>query len=74
MRDDRLPRTQVVVDETVDAEEMEVQLSCREAALLLSVRELSAAADVEPWLRIRKSDDVYVSFGITVIRDEDDAA
>jgi hypothetical protein len=74
MRDDRFPRAQVVVDEAVDAEEMEVSLSYREAALLVPPQELAKAADVEPWLRIRNSDALYVSFGVTVIRDEDDQA
>jgi hypothetical protein len=74
MLDDRIPRAQVVVDESVDAEEMEVSLSYREAALLVPSSELVKATDVEPWLRVRRSDDVYVSFGVTVIHEDEDGA
>lgn len=74
MRDDRPPRRQVDVDEVNDAEEMDVQLSYHEAALLVPASELSQAADVEPWIRIRNADALYVSYGVTVIPDEDDQA
>ena len=72
MRDDREPRRPVDIDEHNDAEEMDVQLSYREAALLVLPQLLTKAADVEPWLRIRS--DRYVSCDVTVIPDEDDNA
>lgn len=74
MKHDRLPRAQVVIDEENNAEEMEVELSYREAALIVPLRDLSKAADVEPWLRVRHGDDVYVSCDVTLVPDEDDAA
>jgi hypothetical protein len=77
MRDDRLPRTAVIIDEENDAEEMEVQASFHEAALIVRFNHpqanLALAADAEPWLRIRKGDDLYVSCDVTVIPDEDGA-
>jgi hypothetical protein len=78
MRDDRFPRTAVIIDEENDAEEMEVQASFREAALIVSYNrpqsDLSKVADAEPWLRIRFGDDLYVSCDVTEIPDEDDQA
>lgn len=74
MRDDRIARRAVDIDEENVAEEMEVQLSYREASLVVSARDLSKAADVEPWLRVRHGDDLYVSCDVTVIPDEDDGA
>ena len=47
MRDDRLPRRPVDIDEHNDAEEMDVQLSYREAALLVLPQLLTKAADVD---------------------------
>ena len=74
MRDDRIARRAVDVDEENDAEEMEVQLSYFEAALMVPAHALSKAADVEPWLRVRHGDDMYASCDVTIIPDEDDGA
>lgn len=74
MRDDRIARRAVDIDEINAAEEMEVQLSYREAGWLVPVQALATAADVEPWLRIRHAEAIYVSCDVTVIPDEDDCA
>lgn len=78
MRDDRLARRAVDIDEENAAEEMEVQASFREAALIVAFNDpqidLSKVADAEPWLRVRHGDDLYVSCDVTVIPDEDDQA
>lgn len=76
MLDDRPPRRAVDVDEHNDAEEMEVQASFHEAALVVLANQprakLATVADVEPWLRVRS--ETYVSCDVTLILDEDDGA
>jgi hypothetical protein len=77
MRDDRPPRTRVEFDEYNNAEEMEVALTFQEAVVVTHDDDpcpnLSNVQDVEPWMRIRRGDDLYVSIGVTVIQDEDEA-
>ena len=77
MYDDRPPRTQVIVDEYNDAEEMEVRLSFYEAVTYFRCEDedidLTKASDVEPWVRIRFGADYVLSSGVTVIPDEDEA-
>lgn len=73
MRDDRIPRHAVIVDEDASAEEMEVTLSIKEIKLFPEI-ELQKCERVEPWLRIRRGDQMYVSFGVTAVPFEDDLA
>jgi hypothetical protein len=35
---------------------------------------LALVADAEPWVRVRKGDDLYISCDVTLIPDEDDGA
>lgn len=71
MRDDRVAVAQVVIDEDACAEEMDVAISLRELERITNV-DLSRCVAVEPWLRVRHTDDLYVSFGATVIYEEEE--
>jgi len=77
MWNDRFPRTQVVVDDYNDAEEMEVRLSFYEAVTYFQCEDedvdLTKAKDVEPWVRIRFGADYVLTSGVTIISDEDNA-
>lgn len=71
MLDDRLPHTQVSIDEDAHAEEFDVFLSRREVMAITDI-DISHCHDVEPWLRVRNVDgELRVSYGVSVIPDED---
>ena len=74
MRDDRLPRKPVVVDEVMQVEEMEVALYLHE---IRSVAQINFArrCEIEPWVRVKQAEDLELSCGVNVFYpDEDDQA